>query len=376
MLEQREKPVVLVVDDMLDNLALVNEILKKDYRVKVATNGQKGLEVARAARPDIILMDVTMPVMSGYEACRKLKQDETLRDIPLLFLTARTDEEDEKEGFSLGAADYIAKPVSPAILMARLKTHLSLKRARDILEDQNHFLDDEVQRRTRDISKAQEASIIALAALAETRDNETGRHLHRTKLYIKELAEHMGRLPEYKDDLPQERIKLIVLSSPLHDIGKVGIPDYILLKPGKLTGEEYEIMKRHATFGRDAILSAERLISDADNFLSCAREIAYCHHEKWNGSGYPQGLSGGDIPLPARLMAVVDAYDALTSQRIYKAAVPHEEAVEIIQKDSGTHFDPAVVSAFLMLQDQFKAIAGAYADSESGILAQLQDRAR
>lgn len=375
MLEQREKPIVLVVDDMPDNLALVNEILKNDYRVKAATNGQKGLEVARAARPDIILMDVMMPVMSGYEACRILKQDETLKDIPILFLTARTQEEDEKEGFDLGAADYIAKPVSPAILMARVKTHLSLKRARDILEDQNHFLDDEVQRRTRDFSRAQEASIIALAALAETRDNETGRHLHRTKLYIKELAEHMSALPEYKHHLTPEKVKLIVLSTPLHDIGKVGIPDHILLKPGKLTPEEYEIMKRHAVLGRDAILSAERLISDADNFLTCAREIAYSHHEKWNGSGYPQGLCGEDIPLPARLMAAVDAYDALTSQRIYKAAVPHETAVEIIRKDSGSHFDPSVVDAFLAVQEQFKTIAGAYADSRSGILAHLQDRA-
>lgn len=376
MLREQEKPVVLVVDDMLENLAFVNEILKHDYRIKVATNGQKGLEVARRTRPDIILMDVTMPVMNGYEACRRLKEEAELKDIPVLFLTARTDEEDEKEGFILGAADYITKPVSPAILQARIRTHLSLKQARDILKDQNHFLDEEVQRRTRAISLAQEASIMALAALAETRDNETGRHLQRTKLYIRELAEYMGALEAYKDELSPTRVKLIVLSSPLHDIGKVGIPDQILLKPGPLSTEEYEIMKQHAALGRDAILSAEKLLGDADTFLTCAREIAYSHHEKWDGSGYPEGVRGEGIPLPARLMAVVDAYDALTSQRVYKDAVPHEAAVEIIKKDAGSHFDPAVVDSFLAVQDRFRAISHTYADCEASILAQMYGRVR
>ncbi len=373
MLQQQDKPVVLIVDDTADNIALVNELLKKNYRVKAATNGEKGLEVAKSTRPDIILMDVTMPVMNGYEACRRLKQDEALKDIPVLFLTARSDEADEEQGFLLGAADYIVKPVTPSTLLARIQTHLSLKRARDILADQNRFLDEEVQRRTRDISLIQEATILAMATLAETRDNETGGHLQRAKLYIRELAEEMGKLPKYQDALNPEKIELLVLSAPLHDIGKVGIPDQILLKPGKLSPEEYEIMKKHAALGRDAIMGAESLIGGAETFLSCAREIAYSHHEKWDGSGYPQGLRGEAIPLPARLMAVVDAYDTLTSRRIYKSAVSHEAAVSIIAGDAGQHFDPDVVAAFLAAKDRFYSIATRCMDCTVGLLAQMQE---
>lgn len=373
MLREREKPVVLVVDDTLDNITLVNEILKNDYRIKVATNGEKAFEVAKSTRPDIILMDVMMPVMNGYEACARMKQDEELKDVPVLFLTALSDEEDEKKGFMLGAADYIIKPVSPSILTARIKTHLDLKRSRDILEDQNHFLDKEVQRRMKEISTVQEASIMAMAILAETRDHETGFHLQRVKLYIRKLAEYMGRLKNYKDFLSPDRIRMIALSSPLHDIGKVGIPDQILLKPGKLTPEEYEIMKNHAVLGGDAILSVEKLIGGAETFLTCAREIAYFHHEKWDGSGYPKGLSRESIPLPARLMAVVDVYDALTSRRIYKEAVFHEKAVSIIREDAGKHFDPDVVDAFLALEEDFKSISVKYMDGMSGTPAKTRE---
>ena len=373
MLPDREKPVVLVVDDTLDNITLLNEILKDEYKVKVATNGEKALEVARNTLPDIILMDVMMPVMNGYEACRRLKENEKLRDIPVLFLTARSDEEDEKKGFTLGAADYIVKPVSPPILTARMKTHLALKRSRDILESQNHFLDEEIQRRTKDVSIVQEASIMAMAALAETRDYETGCHLQRAKLYIKELAEYMSKTEKFKDVLTPGKIKMIVISSPLHDIGKIGIPDHILLKPGPLTDDEYEVMKKHTVLGRDAIMCAEKLIGNMETFLTCAREIAYSHHEKWDGSGYPQRLSGEDIPLPARLMAVVDAYDALTSRRIYKEAITHEEAVSIIQADTGKHFDPDVVRAFLTLQEQFKYISERYMDCTESMLIQTYE---
>ncbi len=351
------KPVILVVDDTIDNILLLNEILRNEYSIKVATNGAIALQVAKKTMPDIILMDVMMPVMDGYEACRRLKQDGTLKDIPLLFLTAKAEDDDEKKGFELGAADYITKPVNPSILLARIKTHLTLKKASDILKDQNEYLNKEVQKRTEDITLMQEASIMAMAALAEIRDNETGHHLRRTRLYIRELAEYMGTMDKYKRELQTERIRTIVISSPLHDIGKIGIPDDILLKPGPLTHEEYEVMKRHTVLGRDAILKAEKLIGVKRTFLSCAREIAFSHHEKWNGSGYPAGLSKEDIPLPARLMALVDAYDALTSKRVYKDAVAHEEAVSIIEADSGSHFDPDVVTAFLFLKDKFKRIS-------------------
>ncbi len=357
MLSGEQKPTVLVVDDTHDNILLLNELLREEYRVRIATDGVKALEAAKYAPPDIILMDVGMPVMDGYEACRRLKEDKTLRDIPVIFLTAKSDEADEQKGFSLGAADYIAKPVSPVILAARMKTHLALKRSKDLLENQNRFLEEEVQRRTKDISILQEASIMAMAALAETRDNETGEHLQRTKLYIKELAEYLKQTKKYEEVLSAQTIEMITLSAPLHDIGKVGIPDNILWKPGALSEEEYHIMKTHTTMGRDAILCVERLMGGADTFLGCAREIAYSHHEKWNGCGYPQGLSGEEIPLSARLMAVADAYDAITTRRVYKAAVEHSRAVEIIRIDSGSHFDPDIVDAFLARQDQFKTIS-------------------
>lgn len=359
----RENPVVLVVDDDVDNIRLIYEILKNDYRVLVATNGEKALETAMASRPDIILMDVVMPVMDGYEACRRLKENKALQGIPVLFLTSKSDEPDERRGLALGAADYIVKPVSGPILTMRMKTHLELKRSRDILEDQNRFLDEEVQRRTRDVFVMQEASVMAMAALAELRDNETGGHLQRSKLYIQELAECLSRREKYKALLNPDKIRLIVFSSPLHDIGKIGISDHVLLKPGPLTAEEYAVMKTHAALGRDAIFCTEKLIGGAETFLSCAREIAYSHHEKWDGSGYPQGISGEAIPLPARLMAVADAYDALTSRRIYKEAVSHGEAVSIIRADSGRHFDPDVVEAFLILEERFLEISRQYKDA-------------
>ncbi|NLJ99914.1 MAG: two-component system response regulator [Clostridia bacterium] len=355
-----EKPAVLVVDDAQDNIVFLNEVLKEEYNVRVATNGKRALEVAHRTLPDIILMDIVMPIMNGYEACRRIKKSEALKDIPVLFLTVKSYDEDEKKGFDLGAADYIVKPVNPSILKARVSTHLELKRSRDILKDQNQFLEEEVRRRIKEISTVQEASIMAMASLAEMRDDETGSHLKRVRFYIKELAEYMGKMKEYRDVLTPERIRLIVLSSPLHDIGKIGIPDEILLKPGPLSSEEYEFMKKHTILGGNAIESAERLIGDARTFLSCTREIAYYHHEKWDGSGYPLGLSGEDIPLPARLMAVVDAYDALTSRRVYKDAVPHEKAVAVIKEDSGKHFDPNVVHAFLKLQKEFKEISKKY----------------
>lgn len=368
MADQGHKPSVLVVDDTLDNLILINEILKEEYRVRVATNGLKALEAARYAPPDIILMDIMMPAMNGYEACRRLKEDEALRDIPVLFLTAKSDVADEQRGFALGGADYIVKPVTPPILLARVKTHLALKQSRDSLEDQNQSLEEEILRRTKDISVVQEASILAMAALAETRDNETGCHLQRVKLYIKELAEYMSKAEKFRYTLTPEKIRLMVLSSPLHDIGKVGIPDHILLKPGALTPQEYEVMKKHTTIGRDAILCAETQIGDAETFLSCAREIAYCHHEKWDGTGYPQGLCAEQIPLSARLMAVVDVYDALTTRRIYKDAILHEEAVSIIKRDANKHFDPDVVEAFLRIEEKFQEIKSKYADNTEGLL--------
>ena len=239
MPQDRGKAVIMIVDDTQDNIALVHEILKDEYRVIAATDGAKALVAAGRTRPDLILLDVMMPVMDGYETCRRLKGNKSLRDIPILFLTAKSAVEDEEKGLALGAVDYIVKPVSPPILKARVKSHLNLKRAQDILRDRNAFLQAEIERRTRDISTMQEASIMALGALAEMRDDDTGRHLQRAKLYIKELAQYLGQRDKFAGILTPEKINNIVISSPLHDIGKIGIPDEILLKPGPLTAEEW-----------------------------------------------------------------------------------------------------------------------------------------
>ena len=258
--------------------------------------------------------------------------------------------------------DYITKPFSPPIAKARLKTHLQLKSVRDFLADKSAYLESEVQRRTREVHLVQDVTMVAMGSLAETRDNETGNHIRRTQYYMKALALQMKRLPRFQEFLTAETIDLLVKSAPLHDIGKVGIPDRILLKPGKLLPEEFAIMKTHTIIGRDAILAAEKKLDTSTSFLRHARETACSHHEKWDGSGYPSGLAGDEIPVSARLMAVADVYDALTSKRVYKEAFSREKAVSIIREASGTHFDPDAVSAFLEIQDQFHAIAQDYAD--------------
>ncbi|BCG58626.1 response regulator [Paenibacillus sp. URB8-2] len=354
------RPVVLVVDDTPDNIALLSGLLKERYKVKVATNGEKALAVAKAAPPDLILLDIMMPVMDGYETCRRLKADRELEDIPVIFLTAKEEVEDENKGFELGAVDYITKPISSPILLSRVKTHLTLKQSKDFLKDKNHFLEMEISRRIKEISLIQEVSIMSMAALAEIRDIDTGNHIQRTKLYIEELANQLSRTSKYSEYLCQESVDLIAASAPLHDIGKVGIPDHILLKPGPLTREEFEIMKTHTTLGKEAILRAEQLMNKTETFFRFAKEIVYSHHEKWDGTGYPEGLAGENIPLSARLMAVADVYDALTSERVYKGAMSHEQAVAIITGDAGRHFDPDIVQIFLKCQFKFREISGMY----------------
>jgi putative two-component system response regulator len=366
------KATILVIDDMQDNLSLMQALLKDKYTVKEANNGEKGLHIASSeSPPDLILLDTRMPNMDGYEVCRRLKADLVTRDIPVIFLTAKSDAEDESLGFDLGAVDYITKPVSPPIVMARVRSQLMLKAAADFLRDKNVFLEAEVSKRTREVRAIQDATIFALASLAETRDSDTGNHIRRTQRYIKSLAWKLSTHPRFSEFLTPQTIGLLFKSAPLHDIGKVGIPDRILLKPGKLTDEEFEIMKTHTTLGRDAIAHAEQELGEDVAFLTLAKEIVYSHQEKWDGSGYPQGLKGDEIPISARLMAVADVYDALISWRVYKEPLSHERAVEIITQTSGRHFDPDVVDAFLAVQDNFKAIAISYADSEVDIQAKI-----
>jgi putative two-component system response regulator len=358
------KLTVLVVDDAPDSLQLMNSILSPLYKVKVANNGERAIKVAQGGSPpDLILLDVMMAGLDGYDVCRRLKESEATREIPVIFLTAKSDVEDETRGFACGAVDYIVKPANAPVVLARVRAQLQLKQMSDFLRDQNQFLELEVERRTSETIAMENVTIMTMASLAETRDSDTGNHILRTQHYIKMLAEELRRQPRYAQELSDEVVDLMFKSAPLHDIGKVGIPDSILLKPGKLTPEEFEVMKRHTTIGRDAIQHAEDSLGLEVDFLKYAKEFAYTHQEKWDGSGYPEGLRGEAIPLSGRLMAIADVYDALISSRIYKDGLPHAHAVSQIVAGSGSHFDPALVEAFLRVAGQFEEIARRYADT-------------
>lgn len=356
---------ILVVDDTPVNLTMMNELLSAHYRVLAVSSGLRALQVAAGARPAVILLDVMMPEMDGYEVCRRLKADLRTRDIPVIYLTARSQVEDEEKGLHLGAVDYISKPISPPIVLARLKTQLKLLAVRDFLVDKAAFLENEVARRTAEIKDVQDATILAMASLAETRDNETGQHILRTQHYVRTLARRLQGHPRFSAYLTDRQIDLLFKSAPLHDIGKVGIPDRILLKPQPLNAEEMEIMKTHTTLGRDTIVAAEERLGHSVPFLECAKQIAYSHQEKWDGSGYPLGLAGDDIPIAARLMALADVYDALISRRVYKEAFSHRKACEIILQGRGSHFDPDMVDAFDAVDAEFQRIAMTYADADT-----------
>ncbi|NMG42511.1 response regulator [Aromatoleum toluvorans] len=358
-----EKATILVVDDTPDNLSLMSGLLKDRYRVKVANNGEKALRIVRGdAPPELILLDIMMPGLSGYDVCEALKADAATRDIPIIFLTAMTATEDETKGLALGAADFITKPVNPPVMLARVATQLKVKAAADFLRDQNAYLEAEVARRTRELAAIQDVAILAMASLAETRDSDTGNHIRRTQFYVRALAIHLQPHPRFRHFLTDATIDMLFKSAPLHDIGKVGIPDRILLKPGRFSADEFETMKAHTTLGRDAILHAEKMLGMDVDFLRLAKEIAYYHQEKWDGSGYPEGIAGDAIPISARLMALADVYDALISRRVYKDGMSHAEAAVIIREGRGSHFDPDVVDAFVDLQDEFRAIAARFAD--------------
>lgn len=357
-----KKATILTVDDTVTNIEVVKGVLSDKYLVQAALSGEVALKIIAKRKPDLILLDVMMPEMDGYEVCQQLKASPETQDIPIIFLTAKSQEEDETKGLSLGAVDYITKPISPPILKERVKNHLLLKASRDMLARQNEVLEEKVIERTQQMGDLQDVAMVAMGALAESRDPETGNHIRRTQHYVKALALELAKTERYREFLTPEVITALFKSAPLHDIGKVGIVDSILLKPGKLTDEEFTEMKKHAQYGRDAIEAAEGSLGYADNFLIFAKEIAYGHHEKWDGSGYPEGLSGDDIPISARLMAVADVYDALICERVYKPAFSHDKAVDIIVEGKGSHFDPEMVEAFLRTEQVFKLIAADYSD--------------
>lgn len=354
---------ILIVDDTPENLAVLGELLHPTYRVRAANNGRRALQIAQGSPPpDLILLDVMMPDMDGYAVLNELKHHEKTRTIPVIFVTAMDATEDEEYGLDCGAVDYITKPIRPAIVLARVRSQLELKRARDFLRDQNTYLEAEIIRRMGENQLIQQISIHALARLAETRDPETGNHLRRTQEYVRTLALALQNHPRFAHALDARTIDMLAKSAPLHDIGKVGIPDHILLKPGKLTPEEWDIMKTHAKLGSDAIEQAEHDAERPVEFLSIAKEIAHYHHEKWDGNGYPEGLKGDAIPVSARLMALADVFDALICRRVYKPPMPYAQARALIEEGRGSHFDPDVVDAFIGQFDVFCQIADNYSD--------------
>jgi len=359
------KASILIVDDEPINIRLLVEVLKPEYELLIATNGHQAIEQLQKCHEDIdlILLDVNMPEISGLDVLEKINEHPNWTDIPVIFVTARDQDGDEAEGLQKGAVDYITKPISAPIVRARVNTQLTLRKAKIELATQNKILEQKVQERTEEISYTQDVIIHALTSLAETRDKETGSHIIRTQYYVKTLAELIRHLPEYRDELNDFTINAMFKTAPLHDVGKVGIPDNVLLKPGKLTAEEWVVMKTHAKLGADALMQAgESSGGRGVSFLKYAHEIALGHHEKWDGSGYPNSLSGNDIPLSARLMAVADVYDALISKRCYKEAFSHEKALSIMAEGKGQHFDPLMLQVFLDNEPAFFAIAEKYND--------------
>lgn len=373
------KSSILVVDDEVTNLSLVAGLLREHYQVKIAKDGQRAFAMAQNEVPDLVLLDVMMPGIDGYTLCAMLKADPVTCAIPVIFLTSQTDADNEEHGLNLGAVDYITRPIRPGILLSRVRAHLADATTSRAIRVSNEYLEFEVNKRAKQVTAMQDITILAMASLSETRDTDTGNHLRRTQNYIRLLARHMQSHPAYAEYLSEDVINTLYRCAPLHDIGKVGIPDRILLKPGKYTAEEYAFMQRHPALGRDALESAQRVagslshaVDSSADFFEIAKDLVYSHHEKWDGSGYPQGLAGEDIPIPARLMSIADVYDALISPRVYKPALPAPQAKAIILAGRGTFFDPALVDAFAKLAPAFEDIARRYADTADELAEKVE----
>ncbi|MBF6057537.1 MULTISPECIES: response regulator [Thiomicrorhabdus] len=350
-------PKLLCVDDTAANLKLLIELLSPLYEIKIATNGLKALEILQTYPADLILLDIMMPEMDGYEVCRRIRSNPETKDTPILFLTAKNQPEDEEKGLKLGANDFVSKPLNPRVLLARIETQIKLHFAQQKLQQHNQNLEEQVEKRLNEIQRLQDSTIFVMTSLAEFRDECTGNHIQRTQDYVQLLAKAAAQTPQFRSQLSPSKIEIITQSAPLHDIGKINIPDNILLKPGKLTSEEFEIMKTHSQKGYEILHQASLNMGESGDFLEIAQQIALSHHEKWDGSGYPQGLKGEQIPLPARLMALADVYDALTSERPYKKAFSSDKALEIIQEGRGSHFQEILVDLFISLKDDLEKIA-------------------
>lgn len=344
-----QKVRVLIVDDTPENVWFMAEALGEIATIQVALNGPTALEmVSRQPKPEIILLDVQMPEMDGYEVCRHLKTNGDTQDIPVIFVTALSATQSEAKGLLYGGADYIHKPFDPAIVRARIQNLVELKRHRDSLNDI-------IRAQTRALRRTQEGTVMALADLAEWRDPETGEHIKRTQEYVASIAKALAKKPKFATILTPDYIEMLYMCAPLHDMGKVSISDSILLKPGKLTPQEFSIMQKHCEFGAQILQRSLQRIGH-DPFLELAYQVARWHHDRWDGEGYPDGLQGDAIPLAARIMSVADVYDALISRRPYKEPMTHEDALSLIKEDSGKRFDPEVVEAFLSVEDEVREI--------------------
>ncbi|WP_156473212.1 two-component system response regulator [Pseudorhodoferax sp. Leaf265] len=361
-----DRPTILIVDDVPENLAVLTRMLQDRYAVRVATDGARALRLLHAGPvPDLVLLDVVMPKMDGYAVCRRIKQDARTRDIPVIFLTVLDDAVDEEMGLGMGAVDYIAKPVSPPIVLARIDAQLRLKAAADFLRDQNQFLEGEVGRRMAAAERQYDAIIGTMAGLLHARAFEGGRHVQRLQAGLQALAERLQLDPRYAPALPDEALRLMVKAVPLHDIGMVDVPDRILFKAEALTAEERDIVRLHAERGGALLQRIEQGLGGSTPLLQTAGAMAHGHQERWDGSGYPRGLAGEAIALGARLVALVDAYEALVSGRAYRLPVSHAQATAIIADGRGTQFDPHVVDAFLDIGAEFQRIWQHLADAAS-----------
>lgn len=353
MQSRTTRPEILVIDDDPSNLKLLNQILKNDYRVYLATNGILALDFLETHMPDIILLDVLMPQMDGYEVIRRIKANPRLKEIPVIFLTGLDGVSNETKSFELGAADFLTKPIVAESVRNRVGLQLELERYRKYLED-------EVEARTEKLKRTQDVILNILANMTEIRDNDTGAHIKRTTEYVRALVVALQalNLPDY--EISEEYGRDIIRAAKLHDIGKISVPDAVLLKPGRLTPEEFEQVKLHTVFGASVVDEALHDFAENVPFLEVARDIVLSHHEKWNGTGYPNALAGADIPLAGRIVAIADVYDALISERTYKKQSTHEEAMAIILDGAGSHFDPVLVAELRETIDSFKNIVRMY----------------
>jgi putative two-component system response regulator len=354
MKNDRQK--IFLVDDNMTNLTSGKIMLKDHYDVFSIPSGAKLFEILEKVSPDLILLDIEMPGMNGYEAIKKLKEEKKTCDIPVIFLTARNDPGSEFKGLSLGAIDYIYKPFSPPLLLKRLENHLLIRSQQTALKDYNDNLQQMVQKRTRQVVELQNSILNTVTEMVEFRDDVTGGHIERTQRYLKVLVDKLLDEKIYWEEVSTWNLEFLIPSAQLHDVGKIAISDTILNKPGKLSAEEFEIMKRHTIIGEAAIEGIMKTTSEND-FLHHAKIFAGTHHEKWDGSGYPRGLKKSAIPLQGRLMAVADVYDALIALRPYKQPLTTQEAERIILEGREKHFDPILADLFQELAPQFAHIA-------------------